>query len=167
MRTILCLTAALALIMNLACGKAPEETAETALEQQIEKSAGGDADVDYSDEGMEITTEDADGVSTWQAGDKAELPDNFPSDVYIPEGVSVDMVSDSPSGTVVALSTDIALATIVEAYLKEMTAAGWTKMTDTEMDGGRMTLFLKDERTVNVGIFDEDGARGISLSVSK
>ncbi len=167
MRTILCLAASLGLIMNVACGKAAEKTAEKAVEQKIEMETGDQANVDISDDGIEITSQDADGVYTWKGGDSAEIPDGFPADVYVFDGASVDMASDSPNGFFVALSTDTAFPMVVEAYLKEMSSAGWNKMTETEMDGGRMMLYLKDERTVNVGIFDEDGARGISLSVSK
>ena len=144
-----------------------EEAVEKAVEQQIEMETGDQAKVDISDNGMEITSQDADGVYTYQGGDTAELPDGFPADVYVPDGATVDMVSDSPNGFVVALSTETALPAVVEAYLKEMSSAGWNKMTETEMDGGRMIAYFKGERSVNVGIFDEDGVRGISLSVSK
>ncbi len=102
MRTILCLAASLGLIMNVACGKADEKTVENAVEQKIEKETDEQANVDISEDGMEITTQDADGVYTWQGGDSAELPDGFPADVYVPDGASVDMVSDSPNGFVVA-----------------------------------------------------------------
>jgi hypothetical protein len=167
MRKILCLAASLGLIMNVACGRTEEKTVEKAAEQQIERETGDLAAVDFSENGMEITSVDGDGVYSIQGGDSAEIPAEFPADVYVLDDASVILVSDSPNGFVVGLSTDTALATVVETYQKEMSAAGWNKMTETVMDGGRMTVYLKDERSVNVGIFEEDGAREISLSVSK
>jgi len=80
MRKILCLAASLALIINMACGKAIEETSEKAAEQQIEKQTGDRPTVDINENGMEITTSDADGDYTFKGGDCAEISDDFPVD---------------------------------------------------------------------------------------
>jgi len=167
MRNILCLAAALTLVTSLGCGKAEEKAAEKTLETSIENSLGGESDVDISDEGMKVTSQDEDGTYTWQAGSEAEVPGGFPSDVYVFKGAEVEMSSDSPDSFVLALKTDAAFAKVVEAYKTEMPSAGWTEMTATQMDGAQMLVYSMGDRAVNVGVFDEDGATKISLSVSK
>ncbi len=170
-RALLVIVAVWVLMALPAAADPGDEWWDEAWPYRMEVTASGSgvvqATVDFSENGMEITSEDGDGVYSIQGGDSAEIPAEFPADVYVPDDASVILVSDSPNGFVVGLSTETALPAVVEAYLKEMSAAGWNKMTETVMDGGRMTVYLKDERSVSVGIFEEDGAREISLSVSK
>ncbi len=165
MRMILFSAAVVVLIASFACGNAEEKAAEQVVEETIEADLGGDAGVEISEEGMEITSQDENGTYTWKAGDKAEIPDSFPQDVYIFEGATVVMVSESPDSFVVALTTDAAVSAVADSYLEEMTSAGWSKLMETDMDDGRMLVFGMGDRSVNVGVFPEDGMTGISLSV--
>ena len=167
MRNLLCLTAALALVLNFACGKSKEEAAEEAVENSIEMNLGDDAEVDISDEGMAITSTDEDGTYSWQAGDQAKIPDGFPEDVHIYEAASVAMSADSPDSFTLALSTDDALPKVVGAYEEKMSAAGWTKQTSTSMNDAQMLVYTKGDRAANIGIFNEKGVTQISLTVSK
>ncbi len=77
------------------------------------------------------------------------------------------MSSDSPGSFVLALSTDAAFATVVKTYKKEMSSAGWNEMTATKMENAQMLVYGMDDRSVNIGVFDEEGVTKISLSVSK
>jgi len=159
--------AAFVLILNIGCGKSNEEVGEEAAEQAIEAALGNEAGVDLSDEGMTVTSEDEDGTYTWTGGDQAKVPDGFPADVYIYEGAELLMSTDTPAGFVLAFETDAPLDDVVESYLEEMSAAGWTKQMATEMDGGQMMVYLQDDRSVNLTIFDEEGVTQIGLTVSR
>ncbi len=165
MRNVLCFATVLALVLNIGCGKAEDATVEQAVERAVENSTGGEAGVDVSEEGMEISSTDEDGTYTWKGGDKAEIPEGFPDDVYVYEGAEILMASEAPGSFMLALSTDAALSTVVETYQKEMSSAGWTQVMSNQMDGGQMLVYAIDDRSANVTIFDEDGVRKISLSV--
>ncbi len=89
MRNISCFVAVLALVLNVACGKAEEKTVEQVMEQVAEANLGDGSEVDLSEEGMEVTSQDEDGTYTWKAGDKAEIPETFPDDVFIYEGAEI------------------------------------------------------------------------------
>ena len=167
MRNLVCLTAALALVLSFGCGKSKEKTAKEAIERSVEATLGNDAEIDISDEGMAITSADEDGTYTWQAGDQAEIPDGFPTDVHIYEAAAVDMSADSPNGFTLALRTDDPFSKVVGTYEEKMSAAGWTKQTSTAMSGTQMLVYTKGDRATNVGIFEEEGITKISLTVSQ
>ncbi len=167
MRNLLCLMAALGLVLNFACGKSKEEAAEEAVENSIEMNLGDDAEVDISEEGMTITSTDEDGTYSWQGGDQAKVPDGFPKDVYVHEAATVAMSADSPESFTLALTTDDPFPKVVGAYEEKMSAAGWTNQTSTAMDGAQMLVYTKGDRAANVGIFNEKGVTQISLTVSK
>jgi hypothetical protein len=167
MRNLLCGIAVFLLVLSLGCGNSEDEVAEKALEQTIETQDDGEAGVDITSDGMEVTSTDADGTYTWQAGSEAELPEGFPTDIYIPDGAVVEMSSASPNGYVLTLSTDKAFSAVVESYKEKMVAAGWTEHTATQMEGTQMLIYGQGDRSVNVGVFNEEGATKISLSVSQ
>ncbi len=52
MRNVLFLVVVLALVMNLGCSRTKEEAAETSIEIALD----GEANVDISDDGMEVTS---------------------------------------------------------------------------------------------------------------
>jgi hypothetical protein len=167
MRNLVCLAAVFSLALAVGCGKAPEKAVEETAEKTLETQPGDDADVDVSEDGMTVTSSDEDGTYTYQAGNEATIPDGFPADVYVYEGATVQMSSDSPDGFMLAFETDAAFATVVDAYKAEMPAAGWTELTGTTMEGTQMLIYGIGDRMVDVGIFDENGVTKISLSVSK
>ena len=167
MKRILLFAAILALILGLACGMSSEKTAEKAAEKSIETAMGGDADVDISEEGMEVKTEGEEGVTTMSMGDKAKIPEDFPSDVYVYDGATVDMAMDNPGAFLVSLSTDDPLSKVVDAYKKKMTSEGWTKQTAMDMGEMQMLQYLKGERTAQVQVITEKGKTHISLTADK
>ena len=166
MKKLLVLGAVLALVPCFGCGNSEEQAVEEPAAQAVESSPEKDAGVGISEEGLEITSKDEDGTYTYQAGDKAEIPENFPDDVFIYEGSELLMISESPQGWVLTLRTDAPRDDVIASYEKEMSAAGWAEITSTNMDGDRMLIYGQGDRTVNVGIFAEEGVTQVSLSVS-
>jgi hypothetical protein len=166
-RNLLCLIAALVVILSFACGKSAEKTAEKALEKSLEDPIGDGAEVDVSDQGMTITSEDEKGAYTWQAGDEAKIPDSFPKDVHVYERAAIQMSSDSPEGITLVLATDDPISKVVATYEEKMVADGWTKQTSSTMSGTQMLIYTKGDRGANVGVFDQDGSTQISLTLSK
>ena len=167
MKILVFLAAAFALMVNLGCGKSKEEAAEEVVEQAVEAALGDEAGVDLSDEGMTVTSEDEDGTYTWKAGDQAEVPSDFPDDVHVYEGAEVVMSTETPDGFSLALGVDAPVEDVVKSYLEAMSAAGWTKHMETEMDGGHMMVYGKGDRSVNVAIFEEEGMTQIGLTVGR
>ncbi len=167
MKKLLVLAAVVALVPLFGCGTSEEKAVEETVEQVVEGSVENDAGVEISEEGMAITSTDEDGTYTWQGGDKAGIPEGFPDDVFVYEGVEVLMSSDTPGSFVLGLSTDAPREDVIASYEKEMSAAGWTEATSTNMDGDKILVYTKGDRVVNVGIFLEEGVTNISLSVSR
>ncbi len=167
MKRMILFAAILALILGLACGRSSEKAAEKAAEKSIEKAMGGDADVDISEEGMEMKTETEEGTMSLSAGDKAKVPEDFPSDVYVYEGAAVDMVMDHPEAFMVMLSTDDPLSKVVDIYKKKLTSEGWTKQTAMDMGDTQMLLYVKDDRMAKVTVADDEGVTRINLTADR
>jgi len=71
------------------CGQAAEQAAEEAAEQAIEAQGGGDVEIDADGESFSVEGEDG---SEFSVGSD-ELPDDFPAEVPIPEGGTVESSS--------------------------------------------------------------------------
>jgi hypothetical protein len=155
------------MILSFACGKASHKAAEEAAERSIESATGDDAEVEISEEGMSVKAQDKNGTYSWQAGDQARVPDDFPSDVHIYEPAVVEMSMDSPDGYVLSLKTDDAPAKVVGVYQEKLSAAGWTKQTTMDMGEMQMLIYSKGERMAKLDVFSEDDVTRINLTASK
>lgn len=148
------------------CGKAAEKIGQKATEKAIESGADGNADVDISDGEMNIETEDG----SFSVG-SGEIPDSWPEDVPLPDGLEVlsamDMGSDGESMINVSGTTDMTPDEVTAFY--ESGLDGWSEsdsFSSRAEEGGMSSVsYEQDGRTVGVTILDDpDEATTLSLS---
>ena len=155
---ILCLMLVLA-----GCGKTPEQTT---TEKKSEDSSGVDAKVDVQKNEMTITGETEGGAYAISSGEGAEIPKDFPADVYIYQPSRVMTAMDMSEGGVLALATADDAPTVAETYKREMTARSWSEQSAVK-NGERLVLvYEKEERIANITIGSMDGAAQILVTVT-
>lgn len=126
-----------ALLLLAGCGAAAEKVSEKATEQAIESQTGGDVDIDTDGEGsVDIETED--GSLSFGTG---EIPEEWPQDVPVPEGIEVlsGTTMDASDGKLVSItatsdrSPEELLAELKET-LGDWEISGESTMTSTDGD---------------------------------
>jgi len=153
------LLAAVSLI-GASCEK---KVTETLLEDQLEDSTNGQANVDIDNDTVTVNTNEG----SFQAGDNLSLPSDFPSDVYVASGniMGVTSVTNS-AGFSVTIQTNDSLDSVKSAYERELVSDGWT-VTGTATYGGYASISAeKDARTTSVGITTGDGSTTVILTTS-
>ena len=156
---ILCLMLVLA-----GCGKTPEQTV---TEMKNEDSAGVDTKVDLQKNEMTITGETEGGGYTDSSGEAAEIPKDFPADVYKYSPSEVMTAMDMPEGGVLVLTTADDVPTVAEAYKREMTARSWSEQSAVKNGERLILVYEKEERIANITIGSMDGAVQIMVTVTK
>ena len=159
-----------------------ERVAEEALEQQLEGEGGGDVDIDLGDGEVRVEGEDGavemsfgeDGVSVISTPEGefrtgTELPDDFPGDVPLPDGMTIVSTASmaSPDGTtyVVNGSVDRGVSEANDAYVEALVAAGFEQVQMTETPDGTFFTFGDDEWDVAGGFSVADGGAAFGIYV--
>jgi hypothetical protein len=152
------------ILMLAGCGKS---TNEAAIEKQIERATGSDADVDISGDNYKITGKTEDGEFSLSSGEGVEIPEDFPDDVLIYRPSSVQMAMNVPEGQSLTLTTSDDSKKIMETYKREMTAKGWSEQASMNMGTQSMLSYKKGDRAANVTIVPSDDETQITLMVGK
>lgn len=139
--------------------------AEKTVESAVKQATGADVDV----QGDDITVSSKDGSVKVSSG--AELPADFPADVPIPDGATIETVitSDISAGTgySVGLSTDDTPADLFDWYTQALKDAGWDIATSTSVEGGTGGMLARKSGTnVMLVIDDVEGKAEVALSVT-
>lgn len=126
-----------------ACGKAAEKVGEKVAEKSLEGVTG--ADVDASDDGVTIKTEDGE----FSAKTTDELPDGWPVDlIAVPDGFSIESVSETktPDGAMTAVSIEGSgdIGDLVDSYVDALEGAGIEVAMQTKSSDGGMVSAEKD-----------------------
>ena len=145
------------------CGK---EVQESTMEKKIEQATGGDAEVDLSDDGMKITGKTEEGEYAITSGEETEIPEDFPSDVFIYRPSKAVMAMKVPDGYSVTLTTKDDKAKVVEAYKGQMQAKGWSEEGSMNMGSHSMLVYEKDGRNANINIIPSDDGVQINVMVA-
>ena len=151
------------MFLLVGCGK---EVQEAALEKKIEQATGGEADVDISDDGLKITGETKEGKYAITAGEETEIPEDFPSDVFIYRPSEAVMAMKVPEGYSVTLTTRDDKAKVVEAYKQEMQARGWSEEGSMNMGSHSMLVYGKNGRNASINIMPSDDKVQINVIVA-
>ena len=152
----------LALLMAAGCGdKAAEKTAESIIESSLEK-AGGDANVSIRDEQLKIETKD--GSLQFASGDSAQLPPDFPKDVYVDAKAALQTVLSVSGGHNLVLLSKDSLNDISQAFREKMAAEGWQEERSYSGDGQLAIGWNKDGRSVNITAYPVDEGTQIVLN---
>ncbi|MGB5409059.1 MAG: hypothetical protein WBN43_20030 [Thiogranum sp.] len=146
------------------CGKAPEQTA---TENKIEDSSRVDTKVDVQKNEMTVSGETGKEKRTISSGEGAEVPKDFPADVYIYRPSRVMTAMDMPKGTSLGLTTDDDVPIVAETYKREMTARNWSEQTSMKEGERWMLGYHKEERIASIAIGSMGGAAQIMVTVTK
>ncbi|HIJ82555.1 MAG TPA: hypothetical protein HPP76_12690 [Desulfuromonadales bacterium] len=146
------------------CKKAAEKAAEKAIEAGIAKESGGKANVDLS--GGKVTIQTKDGTATYSGGKDAKLPDNFPKDIYVPEGASIMASSSAPGGFTVSLESKDAAEKLLSALKSKMTASGWKEEATFNQGKTSMISYKQGERAVNFSVDSQEKTTVMTIVVS-
>lgn len=131
--------------------------------------AQGDVGVKTSDSehGGTVTGHGKDGPTTIQTGSAAQLPKNFPSDVYLHPNADILNLAITPESTMIAFETEDSVQTVADAVKTNMLKNVWIETSGINMDGISMLAFAKDERTATVIITPTDTTTQISIALTE
>jgi len=165
-----CLSGCLVLVLSL--GGCTGIIAQKALEQAIEKSVSGEADVDIdlNDGEMVITDEEGNEMSIGGA----ELPSDWPSVVPVSNDIDIQstfsQTTDGKKGWTVMGNIKGSSQAMYEYYKQEL--SGWEEKSDfvsDQGDDGKTFSYQvsNDSYLVTVWIFEDDSESTITLSVNE
>jgi hypothetical protein len=161
MRSVAAL-ASVALILTPAlasCGQVAEKAAEQAAEQAI----GGDVDV--TDGGVTVTDEDGNQMA---AGENVTIPDNWPAEVPVYDGGTLQVVTVQADGSASAMwATDGTPQEAATAYAEALTSAGFTEDSTSNMGGMIVNMYTGNGFEVSLNALDADGTTNLMVTVQK
>lgn len=162
-RTCVATGLALGLTIGLsACGKAAEKLSEKAAEKVVEKAAGDGANVDINSKDGTFSIETDEGSFNVGGG---EVPDDWPSDVPVPDKFTVMSNMNLSSGDEVNMNmsgtTSMSVDDVIDFYSDAMSAwkeSGKTSMTSDGQTVKNLMLSRDDEMlTISASDSDDDG----------
>ncbi len=159
---------ALAFLITLsACGKSPEEkSAEKTAEKIIEQSSGGQVKVDLSKEQIKI--KDLHGEVMVSAKGIAQIPADFPKDVYVLHNAKVLIAQSVEGGFHLLLQSSEDPEPLINIYKGKMKSDGWKETNAISMGATGIFNYEKDNRSAMVTISQsEKGKTGIQLQIHK
>jgi hypothetical protein len=150
-----------------ACGKNRDSAAETLAEQALEAQAKArDAEVRTEDGRSTLDLQTDEGRLQHTVGENVPLPDDFPTDVVLPEHYTVvSVMRMGPSQSVVLRSPE-PLTALVERYQSGQAGHGWRETLSMQGPEGAALGFEKAKRGMLVNLRpDLEGQTTISLSL--
>jgi len=155
----------LAIFTLAGCGKsALQKATEKTAEKIIEEQSGGNANVDINEGNVKIESEQG----KVEIGENAELPADFPEDVYVIDGKIVMANSDKVSGSLsVSLETDKSTEEASSIYQEKLKAEGWNITNIMNLSGLSNISAEKDNRNVSVIIGESNGKTSINITIMK
>lgn len=185
--------AAVAALALTACSSEDlsERAAEEIIEQQLE-AEGENVDIDLNDGDVKIETpegstvinvdddgngqiqvegEDGDVQVQFDEGGGVDLPENFPGDVPLPDGLNIMSASslDAPEGATFILTGNVdgSFGDETAAYKAALESAGFTQQSMTESTDGTFFAFISDGWNVSGGMYpDPDSGDGTIASIN-
>jgi len=154
----------LVLILALAaCGKSGEEKA---LEKKVDQSSGGQVKVDLSQQ--EIKIKDQHGEATISSKGLAQIPADFPKDVYVHPNTKILISQTVEGGYHLLLESVENPEPLINTYKEKMKAQGWKETTALAMGPAAIFTYEKDKRKAMVTISQsEKNKTGIQVQVSQ
>lgn len=151
---------AAALLTFTACGGG--DATDEAVEAGIEEALGSNADVEIDGDGaVKIETDEG----SYSAGGSAEIPDDFPSDVPLPDGSArLQATYADADGWMLTFGADDMTDEACVTYLDVFPDAGFTEESRFSSPGTSTGIFTNDQHEVTVSC--GEAAMGIVLTVS-
>ncbi|OQX99004.1 MAG: hypothetical protein B6I20_10350 [Bacteroidetes bacterium 4572_117] len=156
-------------ILSCGSGKTDEEKAESMIESIVKNASGKDVDIEIDEDGeaSEITFTSDEGEMKITSGN--ELPDNFPSDIFVVDGEieGVGNVS-SDKGQMVsfAIKTDDDVSEVAEEITKEMKSEDWKSTMNMSSGSESIQIYTKDENSASISISKENEKTVVAYMVT-
>lgn len=146
--------------------KAAEKIAEAALSQSM-----GDVKVNIDGDNVTFsgTTAETGGVSA-SFGDGAGIPEGFPKDVPLPDGIAVQMSlkMDERQGFQVQATTAKSFDELVAHFQNTLAAQGWNEVANMNQIGAMMMAqYEKDGRELHVQVSNSGDERHIMVMTAQ
>lgn len=150
-----------------ACGG--DDSSEKAVERAIERAGGGDVDVDVDEGSGDVRISSGD--DSFDLSTTGDLPDDWPSDIPLPDDFAVSggsSINGGSSGQLVSVTgtTELSLDEVAAFYTDAL--SGWTEALRSEVthDGVRSLnlAFQLDDRFFSVGGQEQDGRTELGFS---
>ncbi len=145
------------------CGseKSEEEKAADMTENILEMVTGEDVDINLDKDGESgsITLKGKDGEEVTISSNKTELPDDFPSDVYVIDGEQQGVGNMSTKeGQVVTfgVKTDTDFAEVKETIIEKMKSNGWENTMTMGSGEESMQMYTKGDNSVTLTVGKEN-----------
>lgn len=156
------------LLLAPACQKMAERASEKVMENAIEKSSGGQAQVDLDTKRGTMKLESNDGKTQMQYGENAQLPADWPAWLQQYPGSKIMMASTKADGGTTSYIATLTTKDLPDAVLKfyEAQAAPQGLKSQTKMalpDNGSMESFSKDNEILTVT--SVTGSDGTTISI--
>ena len=150
-------------LLLVGCGKT---AVENAMEHQIEKETGGNADVDITANGMNVKTD----KGTVQTGNQASMPADWPSDVPAYPGSTVQMSGsaneeEGEDGRLVMLQSSESVQAVTDFYTQKLTGGGWTIEGNMKIAGSTVIAAKKGGQTLSLQVADAGGKTAITMAL--
>jgi hypothetical protein len=147
-----------------------EKVAEKATEKIIEKASGEKIDLETSKDGKEakVVIKDKDGEEVTFSGGDDEIPEDFPKEIYVPEGIiesSGTISTGEGSMLTVNISSEESFKEIKEKINDKMKNAGWKAEQAMEVDESAMLNFTKGNNSATITLNKEGDKTSVSYMI--
>ena len=146
--------------------KVAEKNSEKIAEKLIKNATGNDVDIDIDKNGEtgSITIKGDKGEEVTISSNGNKIPDNFPSDIYLPGGDIASVGTISGEGDIITIVLNVKESTkeIAEKILNEMKTNGWkSEMNMTTGEGG-LQMYSKDDNSLTITIGKDNDQTQVS-----
>ena len=139
---------AIAAVGLAGCGESGSEAAAESMASQV---LGQDVEIEEDGESVTI------GGVRMSSGASAEIPADFPEDVYLPDDFALETVIASEESTSLHMSTEVAADQLFADAVEAMTGQGWTQgWSVPPTDGAGLASFEKDDRRASISVDDRE-----------
>jgi len=136
---------------------------ENQIENNLEKNLGGNAKVDLNSGAINLQTENG----SLQVGGKINLPEGFPSDVYVMDGQILSAMQNfGVNGYQVIISTTKSITETQTLYNEKLKNDGWNIQNTMNLGTSFILSAIKDTRSLSVSIGDGDEAGVVSVIIT-
>lgn len=151
--------AAVVVLALAGCASPGDLIAEKVIEQGMSQN-GTKVDIDADGDGG-VTMEFEDGTE-YQVGDHAKIPDDFPSELPLPDGQLLGVVN-SDGG--VMLQYKVAGRVPFDDLVAKLQAAGFEDGGSIDMEGLVSMNLVSDDWTITLGVAGDDDERTMTYGV--
>lgn len=167
------------------CEKMAEKATEKVLEEAIKADSDGEVDVDIDindgemvlktdegsistkEDGDEVTIKSKDGNVTSVAGENVKLPDDFPKDIPLPEGIELKMAMNGDNNMFIVMGeVKGSYKGIATTMRSELDDNGWKEVIAMSEESSTGALMKKDNRALNYGITNNNGSIEVNITVN-